>query len=309
MVPAESETSPESALTARLRVASGLRPSRDSKETVSSTLGAPAPPLRGGGVSPLRAGAKNSRRSRRERRRPVGRRQLQAVVQSAVEPLWFRLRSAQLSRVFGRSTLLIGLTVCLTVRRRNRRLDLMVVHRGRERRGGVVGQGGGSGRPNRRQPTMNADDVTSVLEELCESRATALSKGDEAALKALTVPESAAAAADELIDLSTYADSDYSIDVEDVEIVAPTMSGWSPRRSCARAEVPGPTWWSSPSRPSSSNCAESRGHGSWRRSGRQRRGEWPKGPTTNGRPLEKVCRSVRLRGRDRPRSCLLPDVP
>ena len=67
---------------------------------------------------------------------------------------------------------------------------------------------------------MDVEEVTGVLEQLCESRARALSDGDAAALEALTVPESAAAAADELIDPAAYADSDYSIDVEDVKIVA-----------------------------------------------------------------------------------------
>ncbi|WP_062242458.1 hypothetical protein [Brevibacterium epidermidis] len=218
LVPAESGTAPESALTARLRVASGLRPSRDSKETVSSTLGAPAPPLRGGGVSPLRAGAKNSRRSRRERRRPVGRRQLQAVVQSAVEPLWFRLRSAQLSRVFGRSTLLIGIAVCLTL------VGGIVVWSSWSNTAAVRGEEASSGQGTAPSPEQTSppkvEDVAEVLEDLCQSRAKALSDGDKAALQALTVPESAAAAADELIDPAAYAETDYAIDVENVEIVA-----------------------------------------------------------------------------------------
>lgn len=217
MVPAESETSPESALTARLRVATGLRPNRRSEEGSGSTLGAPAPPLRGGGVSPLRAEAKNSRRSRSERRRADGRWGWMTPLLHSVDSLWTRVRAVDLQRWFGRSTLLIGLTVCLTV------LGGIVAWTSWSSTAAVseeeASSAKGADRPPEPQPTMNADDVTAVLEELCESRATALSKGDEAALKALTVPESAAAAADELIDLSTYADSDYSIDVEDVEIV------------------------------------------------------------------------------------------
>lgn len=218
MVPDESETSPESALTARLRVATGLRPNRRSEEGSGSTLGAPAPPLRGGGVSPLRAEAKNSRRSRSERRRADGRWGWMTPLLHSVDSLWTRVRAVDLQRWFGRSTLLIGLTVCLTV------LGGIVAWTSWSSTAAVseeeASSAKGADRPPEPQPTMNADDVTAVLEELCESRATALSKGDEAALKALTVPESAAAAADELIDLSTYADSDYSIDVEDVEIVA-----------------------------------------------------------------------------------------
>lgn len=218
LVPDESGTSPEAALTARLRAATGLRPNRRSEEDIGSTLSAPAPPLRGGGVSPLRAEAKSSRRSRRERRRAAGRRVWMTPLLDSVDALWTRLQAVDPQRAFGRSTLLIGLAVCLTV------LGGIVVWSSWSSSAAVSGEDASSAEGTDRSPeatsTPSADDVTEVLEELCESRATALSDGDEAALKALTVPESAAAAADELIDLSAYADSDYSIDVEGVEVVA-----------------------------------------------------------------------------------------
>ncbi|WP_167196101.1 hypothetical protein [Brevibacterium pigmentatum] len=222
LVPAESETAPESALTARLRAASGLRPNRDSSEGHGSTLGTPAPPLRGRGVSPLRAVAKNSRHSRRERRRSDGRRHPWTTVLSAVESRWSRIRSRDRDRgrprLFGRSTLLISVAVCLTL------FGGIVVWTSWSNTAAVRGGEASSGQAADSSPeptaAMDVEDVTGVLEQLCESRARALSHGDSAALQALTVPESAAAAADELIDPAAYADSDYSIDVEDVKIVA-----------------------------------------------------------------------------------------
>lgn len=136
----------------------------------------------------------------------------------SVDSLWTRVRAVDLRRWFGRSSLLIGITVCLTV------LGGILAWSSWSSTATVSGEEAssaeGADRSSEATSTQRADHVAAVLEDLCESRAAALSKGDEAALKALTVPESAAAAADELIDLSTYADSDYAIDVEDVEIVA-----------------------------------------------------------------------------------------
>ncbi|MGO3180477.1 MAG: hypothetical protein ACTIJR_13115 [Brevibacterium linens] len=216
LVPAESATAPEAALTARLRVASGLRPNRGTTGDIESNLESPAPPLRGGEVSPLRAGAKSSRRSRRNR--PQARRRLLAPMLSAVDSVRSRLRTMALPHVLGGNALLIGVAVCLTL------LGGIVVWsswsfpESSSREDTSSGQGSASSAA--RTPALGVDDVTGVLKDLCESRATALSDGDSEALQALTVPESAAAAADELIDPSAYADSDYSIDVEDVKIVA-----------------------------------------------------------------------------------------
>ena len=63
------------------------------------------------------------------------------------------------------------------------------------------------------------DEVARVLQELCSARAEALSDGDEAALQVLTVPGSAAAAADELIDPLDFAGSDYAIRIDEVDVV------------------------------------------------------------------------------------------
>lgn len=63
------------------------------------------------------------------------------------------------------------------------------------------------------------NEVARVLEDLCSARARALSDGDEASLQALTVPGSAAAAADELIDQSAFTGFDYTITVDEIGII------------------------------------------------------------------------------------------
>ncbi|MGC2942116.1 MULTISPECIES: hypothetical protein [unclassified Brevibacterium] len=214
LVPAESQTAPESALTARLRAASGHSPDRNSGQDTGRSTGAPAPPLRAGRVSPLRAGAKSSRRSRRE---PAARSSLLRTALRAVDALSSRLRAAEASRVVGRRTLLIGAAVCLTL------LGGVAVWSSWANTTAVSGEeipsGGEAHSSDEQTSSLGVPEVTGVLEDLCESRARALSDGDAAALQALSVPESSAAAADELIDPSAFTGSDYSIDVEDVEIV------------------------------------------------------------------------------------------
>ena len=218
LVPAESETAPESALTARLRAASGHHPERASGQEATQQHGSPAPPLRAGGVSPLRAGAKSSRRSRPERRRPAARSSLLTPVLHSVEALWSRLRTAAPPRMVGRRTLLVGVAVCLTL------LGGVVVWTSWSNTAAMSGEdvasGGGPESSVEQTASLGVREVTSVLDDLCESRARALSDGDAAALRALSVPDSAAAAADELIDPSAFSGSDYSIDVKDVKIVA-----------------------------------------------------------------------------------------
>lgn len=69
---------------------------------------------------------------------------------------------------------------------------------------------------------MSERQVIDVLKELCQKRATALRDGDEQALAALTVPDSAAAAADELLNLQDFVGHDYMIDVDDPVITEQT---------------------------------------------------------------------------------------
>lgn len=65
---------------------------------------------------------------------------------------------------------------------------------------------------------LSEDQVVEVLQDLCAKRSEALSAGDGHGLKALTVNESTAAAADELLDLESFAGNDYSIELDDVDL-------------------------------------------------------------------------------------------
>lgn len=219
LVPADSELAPESALTARLRAASGHRPSRDS----DGDVGTPAPPLHTEAVSPLRAGAQRPKRSRRRRRRTASPGSSLRAVLPAAAALPSTLRTVLSRVVSARRSLWIGAAVCLTL------LGGMAIWASWPSTEAVSGEEAAAREdsaareetapPSAQASPLNVDDVTGILEDLCAARAQALGQGDAAALQALTVPESTAAAADELIDLSAYSGSDYAIDVEDVEIV------------------------------------------------------------------------------------------
>lgn len=63
--------------------------------------------------------------------------------------------------------------------------------------------------------TMSDEQVLTLLEDLCQKRSEALSAGDDEGLGALTVPDSSAAAADDVLDLRAFAGNDYSITVDD----------------------------------------------------------------------------------------------
>ncbi|WP_350271363.1 hypothetical protein AAFP32_08015 [Brevibacterium sp. CBA3109] len=65
---------------------------------------------------------------------------------------------------------------------------------------------------------MSDSQILALLDDLCQKRSDALSTGDDQALAALTVPDSAAAAADELIDLNVFIGNDYTIDLDDTVI-------------------------------------------------------------------------------------------
>lgn len=79
----------------------------------------------------------------------------------------------------------------------------------------------------RQTPSTNTDDsqadveemsesqILALLDDLCLKRSEALSAGDDQALAALTVPDSSAAAADELLDLDTFVGNDYTIELSD----------------------------------------------------------------------------------------------
>ncbi|GAA1542961.1 hypothetical protein [Brevibacterium picturae] len=63
--------------------------------------------------------------------------------------------------------------------------------------------------------TMSDSQILALLNDLCQKRSEALSAGDDEALAALTVPDSSAAAADELLDLHAFVGSDYTIELAD----------------------------------------------------------------------------------------------
>lgn len=65
-------------------------------------------------------------------------------------------------------------------------------------------------------------EIVAHLQDLCAERAEALSAGNAEGLRALTVPDSTAALADELIDLHAYAGSDYAIELDDPTITKRT---------------------------------------------------------------------------------------
>lgn len=70
---------------------------------------------------------------------------------------------------------------------------------------------------------MSESQILTLLDNLCQKRSDALSAGDDQALAALTVPDSSAAAADELLDLRTFVGNDYAIELADPVIREQTL--------------------------------------------------------------------------------------
>ncbi|MBM6591931.1 hypothetical protein [Brevibacterium sp. RIT 803] len=62
---------------------------------------------------------------------------------------------------------------------------------------------------------MSDSQIFALLDDLCRKRSDALSAGDVQALAALTVPDSSAAAADELLELRAFVGHDYTIELDD----------------------------------------------------------------------------------------------
>lgn len=296
LVPADRDSDPEAALTARLRVAAGHPAVRSTPG--DSTSGAPGsakpgpcvgdgndasegggrnagmgPPHRSRGPNPahaadgsehptarsnrswtdstasaetLRAASRRSRRrrsadGRRSRRRsrdgrgrwaPASRLRLSRSASALRERLGNRpgdLRGSASSRwlVAGAVCLtLLGGTIVWSARPGADAVsDGPSTAQGAERASGKETADGDGATPDE-------DDVVRVLEELCSARAEALSNGDSEALRKLTVPGSAAAAADELIDEAVFAGQEYTIEVEDITIAEAAID-----RIVARAQM------------------------------------------------------------------------
>ncbi|GAA1950085.1 hypothetical protein GCM10009689_34040 [Brevibacterium antiquum] len=73
----------------------------------------------------------------------------------------------------------------------------------------------GTSEPDKHPGRMSDSQILALLDDLCLKRSEALSAGDEQALAALTVPDSSAAAADELLDLHAFVGNDYAIELDD----------------------------------------------------------------------------------------------
>ena len=258
LVPADRDVDPEAALTARLRATAGHPPSRGSGESAVAgaaadgrmLLSAPAGAavvgsLAGGERAPESSRAKPSSAtetlraaSRRRRRRTVPSRVLRPpVIGSAMRT------GAGLLAGLRTRTALITAGVCVTLiggglvwgmwpdaeatgegaaDHQAAEHEARQQHESRQQ----GGDGGGPDDTSESEGTGRAGDVLAdesevarVLEDLCSARARALSDGDEAGLQALTVPGSAAAAADELIDPSAFTGVDYTITVDDIGVV------------------------------------------------------------------------------------------
>lgn len=73
----------------------------------------------------------------------------------------------------------------------------------------------GTSAPDGDAERMSESQILTLLDGLCQKRSDALSAGDDQALAALTVPDSSAAAADELLDLRAFVGNDYTIELDD----------------------------------------------------------------------------------------------
>lgn len=258
LVPADRDVDPEAALTARLRVIAGHPPGRVSGEATAAgaTAGAGRPSAETGdagaaAASRERAGAPEESRakpsataqtlraaSRRRKRGRTSRVLRWAVIGDGMKAGLDRLAG------FRPRAALIAAAICVTLiggglvwatwpgaeatgedpADRQEAVDRQEAKRGASDREGSDGDGpaeagepGGTGGAEDAQ--VDEGEVARVLEDLCSARARALSDGDEAGLRALTVPGSAAAAADELIDHSAFTGYDYIITVDEIGIV------------------------------------------------------------------------------------------
>lgn len=230
LLPAERDLDPGQALTARLRAANppvnakrgtGEGPGTRAEpgtpaesETRASPEAASRPGERSGTPSRLRAASR--RGARRHHRRAAARESGTSRASTMAQALGTRGRDLlqRLSSPKGRplksmTGLRAGvlLAVCLTLL------------------GSAVMVRAWSSEPaasvDTEQETavaMSDEEAVALLEDLSQRRSAALSDGDGQELKALTVPNSSAAAADELLDLQTFVGIEYSIHVDEAKV-------------------------------------------------------------------------------------------
>jgi hypothetical protein len=260
LVPADRDIAPEAALTARLRAVSGRAVRADNEGRVDggnsvarrrgidrehdtddgriSTVQAPSPTGENGAraAERLRAASRRprSRRRRRDRRRNTS---LLAWVSAQIGERLVSVRERfgvsrrNRSRGVSRPGRLITAAVCLTI------IGGIVIwaswpdsDAGDQRQTAATAgtsaeaetsaEAKTKSRESRTDAAPTNDEVAEVIDVLSADRARALSEGDVAALRKLTVPGSAAAAADELIDHSVFTGGDYVIEVDAVKVLS-----------------------------------------------------------------------------------------
>jgi hypothetical protein len=285
LVPADRDTDPEGALTARLRAAAGLPASRDldadtksntgrgedgtsgSRKTSASAAAAPdsaAEILREASRRPRNGNGPRKRGETRrwgESRKWAGRRGRQRrttiPLTAGVRNRFGRIEEclSGLGEGLGRlrgarpGRWMVAAAVCLTIlggaiawgswsnsdpSSQKAAAEQPATDGTAADEENADGKGaGGTGAEGREADAVPGEsEVVRVLEDLCAARAKALSEGDSAALQKLTVPDSAAAAADELIDESAFAGKDYSIEIDDI-----TVTTSAAERIVARAQM------------------------------------------------------------------------
>ena len=243
LLPAERDLDPGQALTARLRAASaatpGSAPTAMQSHAPASSRAAAHPdaaadfraaterretgnpptkvnsPEASGAARRLRAASRDNVRRRRPSWRGRGRR---ASLLSRTASAFAARRRGLLERLpTGRRrprTWLTGLRACALLAASMTILGgaMMVWSRDSQEPATSVSSAQGQAE------SMSDAQVVALLDDLCRKRSEALSSGDDVGLQALTMPDSSAAAADELLDLQAFVGNDYSINLADVAV-------------------------------------------------------------------------------------------
>ena len=231
LLPAERDLDPGQALTARLRAIKpsivALSPEPAEAARPAKSTGAAArlrAASREGGVSRQRGGRRRHG-PRRDRGTASLRNRLSSLAAGGGEGLrgWLRLRGRRPGKRTTGPRAWVLLAVIMTI------IGGAVMVRSWSAGDSTASVSSAEdASPSVRQtPSTNTDDsqadveemsesqILALLDDLCLKRSEALSAGDDQALAALTVPDSSAAAADELLDLDAFVGNDYTIELSD----------------------------------------------------------------------------------------------
>ncbi|MCF2574350.1 hypothetical protein [Brevibacterium sp. UCMA 11754] len=226
LLPAEPDLDPGQALTARLRAAKSPTPVRRPD---TATAPGRSEATGTGAAGRLRAASREGvRRRRREPRRsrvsPNLLTRLSATIDEGCRSLLDRLQTVERrQKLTTRPRAWALLAVFVTI------LGGAVMVRSWSTEGTAASvsspedsgpSSAESSVPGTIEPDSDAErmsdrQVLALLDDLCRKRSDALSAGDEQALAALTVPDSSAATADELLDLQAFVGNDYAIELDD----------------------------------------------------------------------------------------------